>query len=179
MRGAAEPDQREPRHRGPGRRDGQLSARGNLARADDIDDGPVGGGAVAVVEVRGAVDLAVGVVGGAAVAAEAAAAVEDGGVGEEHAGGMVVAGDGEGGHLAEGLGGRVPHFGDQLRGLVGEADGVVLAPCDEDLAVGEHQAVMEGAWVGHGVDGGDFGDGVGFAEGDYVGIGGGIRVYLC
>lgn len=178
MRRAAEPDQRVLRHRWPRCGDAQLPAGGHLARADDVDDGSVRGRAVGVVEVGRAVDLAVGVVGGAAVAAEAAPAVEDRSVGEEEAGGVVVAGDGDGCHLGEGLGGRVPHFRDQLRGLVGEADGEVLASGDEDFAVGQYDAVVKGAREGHGVDGGDFRGCVGFGERNDVGIGGGVRVYL-
>lgn len=46
---------------------------------------------------------------------------------------------------------NLPEFGDELWGLVREADGVVLAAGDEDLAVGEDDAVVEGARVGHGV----------------------------
>lgn len=63
-----------------------------------------------------------------------------------------------------------------MRGLVCEADGVVLAAGYEDCAVWEDDAVVEGAGVGHWCDGGDGGGRVGVGEGDYVGVGGGVGV---
>ena len=46
-----------------------------------------------------------------------------------------------GGHLCECLRGGVPHFRDELWGLVGETDGVVLAAGDENFSIGENKAV--------------------------------------
>ena len=171
MGGAAKPDDREARHRRSRRRDSQRSAERHLPTADAVNDGSVGAAPIVVVMAWGRPDLRVGMIGSTAIAAEPAASVEDCAVWEEKACGVVGSRDGEGRHLGEGLGGWVPELGDQLRGLVCESDGVVLAACDEDLAVRHDDAVMEGAGEGHGVYGFDWGVGVGLAEGDYVGVG--------
>ena len=172
---AAQPHERKGRDLRPGGLDRQAGPGREFGGAQALDHGAGGGAAVGVEQVGGGVDLGVEVVGGA-VAAEAAAAVEDRCVGEEEAGGVVVAWDGEGGHLGEGLGGGVEEFGDELWGLVGEADGEVLAAGDEDLAVGEDDAVVEGTREGHGRKGGyGWGD-VGVGEGYDVCVGGGVGV---
>lgn len=60
--------------------------------------------------------------------------------------------------MRERFGRRVPELGDKLRRLVREADGVVLAACDEDLAVRKDDAVVEGTWVCHRGKSGDSGE---------------------
>ena len=47
----------------------------------------------------------------------------------------------------------------------------MLATRNQDFAVWQHDAVVKSAGVGHGVDGGDGGGGVGIVDGDDVGIG--------
>lgn len=176
MRGATESDHGKGSYGGSGRGYRQASSDGDLTRAEEVDSGPGGERPVGVEEVGRGVDLRVRVVGGAPVAAEATPAVVDGGVGQEEACGVVVAWDGDRGHLGECLGCGVPHLGDELWGLVGEADGVVLAAGDEDFSVGENEAIVECAREGHGVDGGDLRHGIGIRDGDYVGVGGRVRI---
>ena len=89
-------------------------------KSDGATDGGIGGGigddraagtaAVGVEEVRWAVDLGVEVVGCAGTT-ETSSTADDGGVGHEDGGGVVVAGDGVGGYLGEGGGDGVPEFG--------------------------------------------------------------------
>ena len=79
---------------------------------------------------------------------------------------MVIARDRYRSHLSECFGSRVPELGDKLRRLIREADGVVLAACDEDLTIGKNDAVVEGAWVAHRRQGGYGGERRGVADGD-------------
>jgi len=79
---------------------------------------------------------------------------------------VVIAGDRYRSHLSKCLGSRVPELGDKLRRLICEADGVVLAACDEDLTIGKNDAVVEGAWVAHRGQGGHGGERGRVADGD-------------
>ncbi len=79
---------------------------------------------------------------------------------------MVIAGDRYRSHLSKCLGDRVPELRDKLGRLVREADGIVLAACDEDLAVRKDDAVVEGAWVAHRGEGGYGGERGRVADGD-------------
>ena len=157
------------------RRDCQIRAHTKGQGGDGDEFRARGGRAVgAVEEVRRAEDLGVEVVGGAGArgaGAEAAARGEDGGVREEQGHAVVVARDGHGVHGAEGAGGRVPELGREGGVVVMEGFGVLHAAGDEDAAVGEDDAVVEGARVGHVGDGfgGDLG--VGGVDGDDVGVG--------
>ena len=137
-----------------------------IGRLDDRSDGPR---AVGVEQVSGAVDLAVVVVARAG-AAEAAAGGEDGGVREEEADGVVVAGDADGRDGGEGRGDGVPELGLELAAVVGEGDADFLAAHDEDGAVGEDDPVGEDAREGHGVDGLHGGGAHGVVDRDDVGV---------
>ena len=176
MGGTAHTDQ-APLTDSPRRGSGEGTADFDTGDGHAVDDGTGGEGATAGVEVGRVEELAVVVVRGAG-AAEAAAAVEHRGVGHEHGGGVVGARDGHGRELGEGVGGRVEELGRVLRRVVGEGVGVDLAARDEDGAVGEDDAVGEGALVGHVADGGDGGLVGGSADGDDVGVGGGVGVLV-
>lgn len=95
---------------------------------------------------------------------------QDGGVGEEEGGGVVVAGDGLGGERGEGGGGGGPEFGAELAGVVGEGDAVGLAAGDEDGAGGEDDGVGEDPGVGHWGEWVDGGWGHGGPDRDDVGV---------
>src|SRR5262249_36395127 len=62
---------------------------------------------------------------------------------------VVGAGDRLGGHDREPTGGRVPQFRAEGRAGVGEGLRVLLAADNEDVTVRQHDAVAEGALVGH------------------------------
>ena len=111
MRRARQPDQGEARDRRATRRDRQCSANLHTSCTDAIDDRPGCQRTGAGEQVRRAIDLGIEVVRRAG-AAKPSAAVDNGGVWEEHSGGVVVAGNGDGRHLGEFLGGGVEHFGD-------------------------------------------------------------------
>ena len=85
----------------------------------------------------------------AAIATEASTTVEHGRIRHEDAGGVVVAGDGDGRHLREGLRVGIPHLGDELGSLICKAHGEVLAAGDENFPIGQDDAVVEGPFVGH------------------------------
>lgn len=65
-------------------------------------------------------------------AAETAAAVHDGGVGEEESGGVVGSWDGHGGQGGKGVACWIEEFGGKLRGVIAEGVGVDLAAGYED-----------------------------------------------
>ena len=166
--------ERVARHVG---RDRERAADGDGAGGNAADDGARREAAVVRVEVGRVVDLRVEVVGGA-IAAQAAAAVDHGSVGHEERGGVVVARDGDRGHFAEGVGGRVEDFRGVLGRVVGEWNGGDLAADDQDGAVGEDDPVGKGASVGHGVDGCNGGSGRGGAKRDDVGVTGGVGILV-
>ena len=111
MRRARQPDQRKARDCRAARRDRQCPANLHTSCTDAIDYRPGCQRAGAGEQVRRAVDLGIEVVRRAR-AAEPSTAVDNGGVWEEHGGGVVVAGNGDGRHGGECLGGGVKHFGD-------------------------------------------------------------------
>ena len=115
---------------------------------------------------------------GGAGAAEAAAGVQDGGVGQEEADGVVVAGDADGRDGREGGGDGVPDLGLQGAAVVREGDAVVLPARDEDLAGREHDSVGEDAGEGHGGDGLDGGGAHWVVDRDDVGVCGRAGVLL-
>ena len=115
------------------------------------NDRTSGAAAIRVEEVGGAVDLAVVVVGSARTA-ETSTSAEDGGVGHEDGGGMVVTGDSLGRELGEGRADGIPHLGLELGCGVREGLAVDLTASDEDAAVRKDDGVGEGALVPHRVD---------------------------
>ena len=168
--------QHRPRAHRHIRRRRQRFSHADLSRCG-LNDGPDGPGPVGVEQVSRTVNLGVVVVGRAG-AAEAAAAVEDGRVGEEQADGVVVAGDGDGGEEGEGGRDGVPEFGLQLAAVVGEGDAEGLAAGDEDGAVGEDDGGGEDARVGHWGQGLDGHIGQWGVDGDEVGICGRVGALL-
>ena len=171
VRGRAGPDQRELGHGADGG-GGEGGADAQDRGRDLADRGPGREGAGRGVEVGRGEDLGVAVVGGAG-AAEAAAAVEHGGVGEQDGSAVVVARHRGRVHLLEGVGRRVPEFSNIDRGVVGEGYREGLAARDQDLAVGKYHTVSVGAWIGHGGDRLNGRRRARGANGDDVGIGGG------
>ena len=111
-------------------------------------------------------------------AAEAAARVQDGGVGQEEADGVVVAGDADGRDGGEGGVDGVPDLGLEGAAVVGEGDAVVLPAGDEDLARREHDSVGEDSGEGHGVDGLDGGGAHCVVDRDDAGVCGRAGVLL-
>ena len=111
-------------------------------------------------------------------AAEAAARAQDGGVGQEEADGVVVAGDADGRDGGEGGGDGVPDLGLEGAAVVGEGDAVILPAYDEDLSRWEHDSVCEDSGEGHGVDCLDGGGTHCVVDCDYVRVRGRADVLL-
>ena len=134
MRRGAVPDQRETA-RSRIHRHGNLTPHHNRGSRKGINDRTGSFRAVRVEEVGRLEDLRVEVVC-VAGSAEATAGGEDGAVEHEERRAVVVAGDGDGGHLRESVGGGVEELGNEGGVVVGEHEGEGLASYYEDLARG-------------------------------------------
>ena len=113
-----------------------------------------------------------------AVAAETAAAVADGGVWKEDSHAVVIARYSHRCQLCECFCSWIKQLRRVYRIGVAERDCISLAAGNKNGAVGEDDAVGEGARVGHVAYCSDGGVGVWGAESDYVGVRGGIGVLV-
>ena len=147
MRRRPTPDERKARNRSI-HIDRNRRTHRDTTRRHRQDPRPVRPTSVRVEQIRRRVDLRIEMVGRTGTA-QATTSTEDGGVGHEQRDAVIGPGDSNGIHLREGTRRRIPHLGYHDRRVVGEGHGEALAADNEDLAVGQHDAVVESAGEGH------------------------------
>ena len=140
-----------------------------IAPVDGVDDRSGGESRVGVEQVAWSVHLCVVVVGRAG-STETPSAGEDGGIGKQKGGRVIVARDGDGSRLDEVAGGCNPDFGDVDRCRVREGLAVDLTAHDEHVPIGHNDGVGEDPLEPHRVDGLNLWSCTCIAQGNDVGV---------